>query len=246
MRGRQPQRPLGNARGFRTQPASTVSLAERGKHQQVKRALIELPSFASVCPDIPPIMSMSIVVIEFSTDGPASACFPIVCRRVFFERYIVCFVSMAQNLLIYRNRFRATKDIDVILLVEARFPEVAAAVWRLVKDGGYDCGWRSSEGVHFYRFVRPRIAGFPSMVELLSKAPRLSRSRTGLPSRLCLRAMRRRACRPSCLTTTMLIRNRAAKQSTALLFSMKSTLLPSRRRRFSIFRGGRPAARGSI
>lgn len=36
--------------------------------------------------------------------------------------------------------FRATKDIDVILLVENRLPEVAAAVWKLVKDGDYDCG----------------------------------------------------------------------------------------------------------
>lgn len=76
--------------------------------------------------------------------------------------------------------FRATKDIDVILLVENRFPEVAAAVWRLVKDGGYDCGWKSSEGVHFYRFVRPRIAGFPSMVELFSKAPSFIEEPDGL------------------------------------------------------------------
>lgn len=76
--------------------------------------------------------------------------------------------------------FRATKDIDVILLVENRFPEIAAAVWRLVKDGGYDCGWKSSEGVHFYRFSRPRIAGFPSMVELFSKAPSFIEEPDGL------------------------------------------------------------------
>jgi hypothetical protein len=67
--------------------------------------------------------------------------------------------------------FRATKDIDVILLVEGRLPEAAAAVWRLVRDGCYDCGKSSSEGVHFYRFTKPRAAGFPSMVELFSKAP---------------------------------------------------------------------------
>ena len=33
--------------------------------------------------------------------------------------------------------FRATKDIDLILLIENRFPESAAAVWKLVRDGGY-------------------------------------------------------------------------------------------------------------
>ena len=67
--------------------------------------------------------------------------------------------------------FRATKDIDIILLIENRFAEVAAAVWKLVKDGGYDYGWKSSGDVHLYRFAKPRVAGFPNMVELFSKAP---------------------------------------------------------------------------
>ena len=32
--------------------------------------------------------------------------------------------------------FRATKDIDMVLVIEDRFPEVGRAVWRLVRDGG--------------------------------------------------------------------------------------------------------------
>ena len=32
--------------------------------------------------------------------------------------------------------FRATKDIDIVLLVEGRLPEAAAAVWRFVKADG--------------------------------------------------------------------------------------------------------------
>lgn len=76
--------------------------------------------------------------------------------------------------------FRATKDIDLILLVENRLPEAAAAVWKLVRDGGYDCGWRSSEGVHFYRFTKPQASGFPSMVELFSKAPSFIEEPEGL------------------------------------------------------------------
>lgn len=67
--------------------------------------------------------------------------------------------------------FRATRDIDLILLIENRFPEVARAVWRMIKDGGYVCGWKSSDDVHFYRFTEPQAAGFPSMIELFSKAP---------------------------------------------------------------------------
>lgn len=76
--------------------------------------------------------------------------------------------------------FRATKDIDVILLADGRLPEAAAALWNLVRDGGYDCGRRSSEGVHFYRFVKPRCAGFPAMVELFSKAPSFIKEPEGL------------------------------------------------------------------
>lgn len=76
--------------------------------------------------------------------------------------------------------FRATKDIDVILLVENRLPEVAAAVWRLVKDGGYDCGRRNSEELCLYRFVKPNVIGFPSMVELFSKTPSFTREPKGL------------------------------------------------------------------
>lgn len=76
--------------------------------------------------------------------------------------------------------FRATKDIDVILLIENRLPETAAAMWRLVKDGEYDYGWKSSGDVHFYRFTKPRVAGFPSMVELFSKAPSFIEEPEGL------------------------------------------------------------------
>lgn len=36
--------------------------------------------------------------------------------------------------------FRATKDIDVVLLIEERLPEVGRAVWDMVTDGGYTAG----------------------------------------------------------------------------------------------------------
>lgn len=76
--------------------------------------------------------------------------------------------------------FRATRDIDLILLIENRFPEVASAVWRLVKNGGYTCGWKSSDDVHFYRFTEPKNASFPSMIELFGKAPSFIEKPEGL------------------------------------------------------------------
>lgn len=67
--------------------------------------------------------------------------------------------------------FRATKDIDMILLIEERFAEFATAFWSYIKDGGYKCGWKSSDVPHFYRFTEPQTAGYPVMIELFSRRP---------------------------------------------------------------------------
>ena len=67
--------------------------------------------------------------------------------------------------------FRATKDIDMILLIEERFAEFAAAFWSYIKDGGYKCGWKSSDVPHFYRFTEPQTPGYPVMIELFSRRP---------------------------------------------------------------------------
>lgn len=59
----------------------------------------------------------------------------------------------------------------MILLIEERFSEFAAAFWGYIKDGGYKCGWKNSEPPHFYRFSDPRAAGYPFMIELFSRRP---------------------------------------------------------------------------
>lgn len=67
--------------------------------------------------------------------------------------------------------FRATKDIDVVLMVEDRPAEVGRAIWKLLSDGGYAVARRGTENAHFYRFSKPAALGFPSMVELFGTAP---------------------------------------------------------------------------
>lgn len=64
--------------------------------------------------------------------------------------------------------FRATKDIDMILLLEDRFQEFAVLFWEYIKEGKYKCGWKSSKDVHFYRFTEP-AAGYPVQIELFSR-----------------------------------------------------------------------------
>ena len=49
--------------------------------------------------------------------------------------------------------FRATKDIDMILIMEDNFPEFASIFWEYIKEGGYKCGWKNEQNMHFYRFT---------------------------------------------------------------------------------------------
>lgn len=67
--------------------------------------------------------------------------------------------------------FRATRDIDMILLVENRFDKFGEVLWKFIKDGEYRCGWKSSEKLHFYRFTEPQNTNYPIMIELFSKDP---------------------------------------------------------------------------
>lgn len=66
--------------------------------------------------------------------------------------------------------FRATKDIDMILIMEAKYKEFAHIFWEFIREGGYRFGWKNSEKAHFYRFTEPR-SGYPAMIELFSREP---------------------------------------------------------------------------
>lgn len=64
--------------------------------------------------------------------------------------------------------FRATHDIDMILILEDKKKEYSSVFWKYIKEGGYRCGWKTSDEVHFYRFTEPK-PGYPSQIELFSR-----------------------------------------------------------------------------
>lgn len=66
--------------------------------------------------------------------------------------------------------FRATKDLDLVLIVEALTPEFGRRFWQFVRDGGYEHRAKSSGAPQFYRFDKPKQPGFPYMLELFSRA----------------------------------------------------------------------------
>ena len=66
--------------------------------------------------------------------------------------------------------FRATKDIDMILIMEDRRKDFAKVFWEYIKEGNYRCGWKNNENMHFYRFTEPS-RGYPVQIELFSRMP---------------------------------------------------------------------------
>ena len=65
--------------------------------------------------------------------------------------------------------FRATKDIDLVLIVEAITPDFGRQFWQFVKDAGYEHRNKSTGLPQFYRFSHPSAAGYPFMIELFSR-----------------------------------------------------------------------------
>jgi hypothetical protein len=67
--------------------------------------------------------------------------------------------------------FRATKDLDIVLCVEALDPAFVQAFWKFVRAGGYQA-WKTSSGEKkFYRFEEPNNPEYPAMLELFSRKP---------------------------------------------------------------------------
>lgn len=67
--------------------------------------------------------------------------------------------------------FRATKDLDIVLYVEALDGDFVSAFWKFVEMGGYQHRQRSSGKEIFYRFSAPNNREFPAMLELFSRVP---------------------------------------------------------------------------
>lgn len=65
--------------------------------------------------------------------------------------------------------FRATKDIDLVLIIEAVDAEFGRKFWEYVKQAGYEHCNRSSGMPEFYRFSHPTSNQYPTMIELFTR-----------------------------------------------------------------------------
>ncbi|MBS4886447.1 MAG: hypothetical protein KH027_07210 [Clostridiales bacterium] len=64
--------------------------------------------------------------------------------------------------------FRATRDIDMVLIVESLTSEFGRRFWEYVKAAGYEHRNKSTGEPQFYRFSKPSSREYPYMIELFS------------------------------------------------------------------------------
>lgn len=66
--------------------------------------------------------------------------------------------------------FRATKDLDIVLLAEALDETFVREMRRFVSDGGYRIRQRSTGTPELYRFADPGSPDYPAEIELFSRS----------------------------------------------------------------------------
>ena len=67
--------------------------------------------------------------------------------------------------------FRATKDLDMVVIIEALDKSFGETFWKFIYDGGYENRQKSNGNNQFYRFTKPSDPSFPKMIELFSRSP---------------------------------------------------------------------------
>lgn len=65
--------------------------------------------------------------------------------------------------------FRATKDLDVVLLLESLDDDFLGTFWGFVQEGGYQTKQRSDGSRGYYRFAKPSSPDYPWMLELFAR-----------------------------------------------------------------------------
>jgi len=91
----------------------------------------------------------------------------------FEEQYVLIGGTAAHITLSQEGlEFRATKDLDIVLHVEAMTPEFGRRFWEFVKAGAYQRNEAETRSrPRLYRFQRPGDNRFPYLLELFCRAP---------------------------------------------------------------------------
>ena len=105
-------------------------------------------------------------------------------RRYFaeYEEQYVLIGGAACDILFESNdaAFRATRDLDMVLIIEALTPEFGEKFWKFIQDGGYRNKSTNGQKPQFYRFDKPEDDSYPKMIELFCRSNFELREMTGI------------------------------------------------------------------
>jgi hypothetical protein len=92
--------------------------------------------------------------------------------KAFTDQYVLiggaaCYLAMDEAGV----DFRATKDLDIVLCIEALDRDFVKAFWSFIRAGEYQIQEKATGEKQFYRFKNPARADFPFMLELFSRTP---------------------------------------------------------------------------
>lgn len=88
-----------------------------------------------------------------------------------FEEQYVLIGGAACDILFESNagQFRATRDLDMVLIVEALTQEFGDKFWEFVESGKYRNKVTNVGNQQFYRFDKPENDSYPKMIELFAR-----------------------------------------------------------------------------
>lgn len=88
-----------------------------------------------------------------------------------FENQYVLIGGAACDILFTSNegQFRATRDLDMVIIVEALTPEFGEKFWQFIELGKYRNKSTSAGKTQFYRFDKPEDEKYPKMIELFAR-----------------------------------------------------------------------------
>ena len=87
------------------------------------------------------------------------------------DRYVL--IGGAAAHLRFRSvglEFRTTRDLDLVLTIDALGTDFPNRFWAFIEDGDYEIRQRTDGSPIKYRFMKPSRAGFPHMIELFADA----------------------------------------------------------------------------
>lgn len=88
----------------------------------------------------------------------------------FKDQYVLiggaaCDILFASN----EGQFRATRDLDMVLIVEALTQEFGDRFWEFIEDGKYRNKASNLHNPQLYRFDKPENDSYPKMIELFAR-----------------------------------------------------------------------------